>query len=84
MVTRTELFESADVISLYIFLSVQLDEERSLQKNRGHTRRIVRSHFGCCCNIKKREDQLRRTTRDHRTAVAKCTEVDGGIFERLL
>ena len=34
--------------------------------------------------IKKREDQLRRTTRDLRTRVAKCTEVDGGILEHLL
>jgi hypothetical protein len=34
--------------------------------------------------IKKREDQLRRTTRDLLTRVAKCTEVDGGIFEYLL
>jgi hypothetical protein len=34
--------------------------------------------------IKKREDQLRRTTRDLRTRVAKCIEVDGGILERLL
>jgi hypothetical protein len=34
--------------------------------------------------INKREDQLRRTTRDLRTRVAKCTEVDGGIFEYLL
>jgi len=33
--------------------------------------------------IKKR-DQLRRTTRDLRTRVAKCTEVDGGILEHLL
>jgi hypothetical protein len=33
--------------------------------------------------INKREDQLRRTTRELRTRVAKCTEVDGGIFERL-
>jgi hypothetical protein len=33
--------------------------------------------------IKKREDQLRRTTRDLRTHVAKCTEVGGGIFEHL-
>jgi hypothetical protein len=32
----------------------------------------------------KREDQLRRTTRDLGTWVAKCTEVDGGIFEHLL
>jgi len=30
------------------------------------------------------EDQLRRTTRDLRTRVAKCTEVDGGFLERLL
>jgi len=29
--------------------------------------------------IKTREDQLRRTTRDLRTRVAQCTEVDGGI-----
>jgi len=34
--------------------------------------------------IKKREDQLRRTTRDLRTRVAKCTEVDGGIVDHLL
>jgi hypothetical protein len=34
--------------------------------------------------IKKREDQLRRTTRDLHTPVAKCTEVDGWIFEYLL
>ena len=34
--------------------------------------------------IKKPEDQPRRTTHDLRTPVAKCTEVDGGIFEHLL
>jgi hypothetical protein len=32
--------------------------------------------------IKKREDQLRRTTRD--LCIARCTEADGGIFEHLL
>jgi hypothetical protein len=36
---------------------------------------------GC---IKEREDNLKRTTRDLRTRVAKCTEVDGGILENLL
>jgi prophage maintenance system killer protein len=35
-------------------------------------------------SIRKREDQLRRTTRDLRTRVEKCSEVDGGIFEHLL
>jgi len=34
--------------------------------------------------IKKREDQLRRTTRDLRTRVEKCTEVEGEIFECLI
>ena len=35
---------------------------------------------GC---INKREDQLRRTTRDLRTPVAKCSVFDGGILEHL-
>jgi len=34
--------------------------------------------------IKKCEDQLRRTTRDLHTPVAKFTEVDGWIFKYLL
>jgi hypothetical protein len=34
--------------------------------------------------IKKREDQLRRTTRDLRTRVEKCSEGDGGILGYLL
>jgi len=38
---------------------------------------------GAAC-IKKREDQFRRTTRDLGTRVAKNTEVDGGVIERLL
>jgi len=59
---------------------VELDEEGSLQKKDELLARILDA-VAC---IKKREDQLRRTTRDLRTRVAKCTEVDGGIFERLL
>jgi hypothetical protein len=31
--------------------------------------------------INKREDQLRRTTRDLRTRFPNCIDVDGGIFE---
>jgi hypothetical protein len=34
--------------------------------------------------IKKREDQLRRTTRDIHPQVAKLTKVYSGIFEHLL
>ena len=34
--------------------------------------------------IKERQDALRQTTRQVLTRVAKCTDVDGGIFEHLL
>ena len=34
--------------------------------------------------VKKRQDALRRTTRHVFTRVAKCIDVDGGIFEHLL
>jgi hypothetical protein len=34
--------------------------------------------------IKKREDQLRRKTRDLRARIAKCIEIGRGIFEHLL
>jgi hypothetical protein len=40
--------------------------------------------LGAAARVKKREDQLSRTTRDLRTRVAKCTQVDGGIFEHSL
>jgi hypothetical protein len=35
------------------FLFVGLEEDRSLQKKDGYTRRIARSGFGCCCPYKK-------------------------------
>jgi hypothetical protein len=34
--------------------------------------------------IKELEDELRRTTRHVLTRVAKCIDVDGGIFQNLL
>jgi hypothetical protein len=33
--------------------------------------------------MKKNKDQLRRTTRDFHTRIARFTEVDGGIFQHL-
>jgi hypothetical protein len=42
---------------------------------------VILDAAGC---IKQRADQLRRTTRDLRTPVAKRSEVDGGILEHLL
>jgi hypothetical protein len=40
---------------------------------------LARILGGAAC-VKKREDQLRRTTRDLRTRVTKCTEVEGGTL----
>jgi hypothetical protein len=34
--------------------------------------------------IKERQDALRRATRHVLTRVAKCTDIDGGIFENVL
>ena len=61
-----------------------LDEERSLQNKGGYTDELLARILDAAASIKKSEDQLRRKTRDLRTGVAKCTEVDGGIFEYLL
>jgi hypothetical protein len=45
---------------------------------------FIASILHAAVRIKIREDQLRRTTRDLSTRVAKCTELDGGILENLL
>jgi hypothetical protein len=41
-------------------------------------------NMDAAASLKKCEDQLRRKTRDLRTRVAKCNDLDGGIFENLL
>jgi hypothetical protein len=35
-------------------------------------------------HIKERQDELRRATRHVLTRVAKCIDIDGGIFENVL
>jgi hypothetical protein len=64
------------------FLFVGLDEERNVQKEGGYELLSVVLDAAGWTN--KREYQLRRTTRDLHRRVAKCSEVDGGILERLL
>jgi hypothetical protein len=66
------------------FLDVTLDEKRSLQKKGDTADELPARILDAAASIKRREDQLRRTTRDLRTRVAKCTEVDGGIYEHSL
>jgi hypothetical protein len=45
---------------------------------------LLAGSLDAAARTKKREVQLRRTTRDLLTRVAKCVEVDGGILEHLL
>jgi hypothetical protein len=59
------------------FLSVGMDEKRSLQRKSKHKTRIVLLK-------QERQDDLRRATHTIVKRVEKCTEVDGGIFEHLL
>ena len=67
------------------FLSVGMDEKRSLQRKSKHKRRIVARIMNSAALIKQeRQDDLRRATRTIAKRAEKCTEVDGGIFEHLL
>jgi hypothetical protein len=62
---------------------VGLDEERSLQNKEDTQDELLPRTLVTDARIKKLEYEFRQTTRDLRTRVAKYTEVDGGIFERL-
>ena len=48
-----------------------LDEERSLQRTVDTPDELLASILDAAARIKKREDDLRRTTRDIRTRLAK-------------
>jgi hypothetical protein len=65
------------------FLFVSWVEERSLRTKVGYWRRIALI-LDDSTRVKKREDQLRQTTRNLHIRVAKCIEVGCTIFEYLL
>jgi hypothetical protein len=67
---RQSLFESTDLTSLDFCLWCWVKGE-VYEKKGGYTKRIARSRFGCCCPHKKRENQLRRKTRNLSTRVGK-------------
>jgi hypothetical protein len=62
-------------------LFVWLDEKRSLKKKLDTLEELLACISDAAASMKKSKGQLRRTTRDLRKRDAKCTEVDGGIFE---
>jgi len=79
MVAEIKLFESQDLTPLGFSLWGWMKIEGYKRKQDTLDELLARIRDAAAC-IRKREDQLRRTTRDFRTRVAKCTEVDGGIF----
>jgi hypothetical protein len=83
MVNVTQVFEFPDQTPLNFCLWVWMKSE--VQKTELNTQdELLARILDAAARIKKREDQLRRTTRDLRTRLANCVEVGGGIFEHLL
>jgi hypothetical protein len=83
MVTELEIFESPDVTPLDFCLWGWMKSE--VYRSKVDTRdEFLTRILDAAARIKKREDRLRRTIRDLLTCVAKCIEVDCGIFEHLL
>jgi hypothetical protein len=76
--TGIKLFESPDLISLDFLWGWMKSEVH--KRKVGKRDELFPRILDAATSIKKREDQLRRTTRDLRTQIAKCTEVDGGIY----
>ena len=85
MVTQIQLFESPNQNALDFFeRGGGLDDERSLQKKVNAADEFLARILGTAAGIKKLGARPRRTTRDLHTPVAKCNEVDSGIYELLL
>jgi len=81
-VPNSEWSESSDLIQVIVCSAAWISEVNKIKVDTPDEllARILDA-AGC---IKESEDQLRRRPRDIRTWVAKCTEVGGGILERLL
>jgi hypothetical protein len=79
MGTETQLFESPDPTPLEFCLWSWI--KCNVFKRHGDIQdELFARILDADARIEKREDQLRRTTCDLRTQIAKGTETDGGIF----
>jgi hypothetical protein len=83
MVTEIELLESPDLSPLDFYLWGWMKSK--VYKRKVDTQDTLFAHIldAAAC-IKKREDQLRQTTYNLHTGVAKCIEVDSIILEHFL
>jgi len=83
MVTEIELFEPPDLTPFNVWLWSRKTSE-IYERNVNRRDELLVCNLDAAANVKKREDQLRRTTHDLRKRLVKCTEEDGGIFEQSL
>ena len=79
MVIEIHPFESPDITALHFCLWIWMNREFHKRKAT-HGTNLSRM-MDDAVRIKKRDYQLSRTASDLHTLAAKCTEVDGGIFE---
>jgi len=80
MVIELDPFECPKLTLLNLCLWSCLKSE--VYKRKVDTRHdFIARILDAAARVKKREDQVRRTTRDLRIRVAKCVEIGGGIFE---
>ena len=63
---------------------MSLDEEMSSQRKVCSRDELLAAILDASARTEKREDRIRRTTRDLCARVAKCIAADGGIVEHLL
>jgi hypothetical protein len=83
MVTETELFQFTGITPFDFCLWGWMQSE-VYKRDVDTPDELLSDILDAAACIKKRKYQLRRTTRDLRTGIAKCTEFDDGIFEYLL
>jgi hypothetical protein len=62
------------------FLFVGLNEEKSFKRKTDIRDELLGCFLDAAASTQESKDQLRRTKCILRTRVAKCTEVDSGIF----
>jgi hypothetical protein len=79
MVTEIELFGSPIDFCWWRWLKGEVYKRKF--DTRGE---LLGRILDAAARITKRENQLRRATRDLRTPFAQCIEADAGTFERLL
>ena len=80
MITEREPFDSPELAPLDLCLWGWKKSETYSEKVDTPDELLARN-LDVAVHIRQHEDQLRRTTRDLRTRVAKCVGVGGGICE---